>query len=265
MVQMLPPSSPKQPVYIAIAELLRSRISSEKMQAGHKFSTERELAEEFGVARMTVRKALELLQMEGVVERRRGRTGGTFLRATVPKVEMTRIEGFIPRLRERNMEVTSLILTADRRQAPEKVTQALEIDAGEPVFYIERLRSVNNTPALIERSFFPANLVPGMLQQDLSGSIYELLREKWSLPPVRKWETIEPGVTSAREQELLRVEEQLPVLRLERRTQVANNRFIEYAEDLLRTDIARVEVHTAARSGGCGEDDNGNVAPSRFY
>lgn len=249
MVHMLLPSSPKRPVYVAIAEILRSRISSEKMQAGHKFPPERELAEEFGVARMTVRKALELLQMEGVVERRRGRTGGTFLRATVPKVEMTRIEGFIPRFRERNMEVTSLILTADRRQAPEKVTQALEIDAGAPVFHVERLRSVNNTPALIERSFFPAALVPGMLQQDLSGSIYELLGDKWFLPPVRKWENIEPGVASSREQELLQVEGPLPVLRLERKAQAANDRFIEYAEDLLRTDIVRLEVYAAAQSG----------------
>ncbi|QGU03380.1 GntR family transcriptional regulator [Corynebacterium comes] len=250
MVHMHSPSSPKQSTHVAIGEILRSRISHEKMQAGDRFPTERELAEEFGVARMTVRKALEVLQMEGVVERRRGRTGGTFLRATVPKVEMTRMEGFIPRFRDRNMEVTSLILTADRRQAPEKVTQALEIDAGEPVFYLERLRSVNNIPALIERSFFPANLVPGMLHQDLSGSIYDLLRRRWSLPPVRKWEAIEPGVTSKQEQKLLQVEEELPILRLERRTQVANNRFIEYAEDVLRTDIARVEVYTTAGSRG---------------
>jgi DNA-binding GntR family transcriptional regulator len=246
VVHIYSPSSPKQSTYVTIGEILRSRISHEKMQAGDRFPTERELAEEFGVARMTVRKALELLQMEGVVERRRGRNGGTFLRATVPKVEMTRIEGFIPRFRERNMEVTSLLLTADQRQAPEKVTQALEIDAGEPVFYIERLRSVNNIPALIERSFFPAYLVPGMLRQDLSGSIYDLLGRKWSLPPVRKWEVIDPGIASVREKQLLQAEEELPILRLERRTQVANNRFIEYAEDVLRTDIARVEVYTTA-------------------
>lgn len=249
MVHLYSPSSPKQSTYVVISEILRSRINSEKMQAGDRFPTERELTEEFGVARMTVRKALELLQMEGVVERRRGRTGGTFLRATVPKVEMTRMEGFIPRFRERNMEVTSLVLTADRRQAPEKVIHALEIDASEPVFYIERLRSVNNTPALIERSFFPANLLPGMLQQDLSGSIYDLLGRKWSLPPLRKWETIESGVASRREQKLLQVED-LPILRLERRTQVANNRFIEYAEDALRTDVARVEVYTTTGPGG---------------
>lgn len=250
MVQMRFPSSRKQPIYVAIAEILRSRISNEKMQAGDRLPTERALAEEFGIARMTIRKTLDLLEMEGVVERRRGRTGGTFIRASVPKVEMTRIEGFIPRFRERNMEVTSVILTAERRHAPAKVTRALEIDAGDPVFYIERLRSVDGTPALIERSFFPANLVPGMLEQDLSGSIYELLGKKWSLPPVRKWEAIEPGVASAREQELLQVGAQLPLLRLVRRAQVANNRFIEYAEDVLRTDVACVEVYTAARSGG---------------
>lgn len=249
MVHLYSPSSPKQSTYVVISELLRARINHHTMQAGDRFPTERELAEEFGVARMTVRKALELLQLEGVVERRRGRSGGTFLRAAIPKVEMTRMEGFIPRFRERNMEVTSLVLTADRRQAPEKVTRALEIDAGEPVFYIERLRSVNNSPALIERSFFPTKLVPGMLQQDLSGSIYDLLGRKWSLPPLRKWETIESGVASSREQELLQIEE-IPILRLERRTQVANNRFIEYAEDALRTDIARVEVYTTTRPGG---------------
>lgn len=248
MLEMRFPSSPKQPVYVRIAEILRSRISLEKMQAGDRLPAERELAEEFGVARMTIRSALELLQIEGVVERRRGRTGGTFIKAAVPKVEMTRIEGFIPRFRERNMEVLSDVLVADHRQAPVEVTRELEIDPGQPVFYIQRLRSVNGTPVLIEKSFFPADLVPGLLDQDLSGSIYELLGRRWSLPPVRKWETIEPGVATAQEQELLQVNEPLPILRLARRTQTANNRFIEYAEDVLRTDVARVEVYTAAQS-----------------
>lgn len=239
-------SSRKQPVYVAIADTLRSRISEAGFKAGDKLPTERDLVEEFGVARMTVRHALDLLQLEGLVERRRGRAGGTFIRGVPPRVQMTRIEGFMPQLRERNLTVSSDVRAAELRKAPLNVAQALEIGFEQPVFYIQRFRSVDATPLLIEHSYFPADLVPGMLECDLGGSMYELLGNQWGLAPVRKWETVEPGVASVWEQELLRIARQLPLLRLTRKAQAATGRFIEYSEDVLRTDVARIEVYTEA-------------------
>lgn len=236
--------SRKPPAYVAIAERLRSRIENEEVKAGDRLPTERDLVEEFGVARMTIRHALDLLQLEGLIDRKRGRTGGTFIRAVPPVMEMTRIEGFLPQLRERDLEVASTVLAADLRKAPNNAAIALDIDAGAPVFHVLRLRSVEGTPLLIEASYFPAELVPGLLEHDLAGSIYELLAAEWGLAPVRKWETVEPSVASGWEQEKLSVGRNLQLLRITRTAQAANGRIVEYSQEVLRTDVATIQVVT---------------------
>lgn len=237
-------SSRKPPAYVTIADRLRSRIENEEVKAGDRLPTERDLVKEFGVARMTVRHALDLLQLEGLIDRKRGRTGGTFIRAVPPVVEMTRIEGFLPQLRERDLTVSSTVLVADLRKAPSNAALALDIDVGAPVFHVLRLRSVEGSPLLIEASYFPAELVPGLLEHDLTGSIYELLAAEWGLAPVRKWETVEPSVASGWEQDKLGVGRNLQLLRIARTAQAANGRMIEYSEDVLRTDVATIQVVT---------------------
>lgn len=193
---------------------------------------------------MTVRHALDVLQLEGLIDRRRGRTGGTFVRSVPPVLELTHMEGFMPQLRERNLTVDSEVLEATTVAASAKISQALKLDHEEPVVQITRLRRVERTPLLIENSFFPAGMVPGILDEDLSQSLYQLLRTKWDLGPVRKLETITPGVASGWEQEVLGVSRNLPLLRLCRTAQTRDGDHIEYSEDVLRPDIAQLQVIT---------------------
>ena len=81
----------KKPAYVAIADALRSQIESRELEPGDKLPPERELVDMYGVARMTVRHALDLLQLEGIIERKRGRTGGTFVRALPPIIDLSLI------------------------------------------------------------------------------------------------------------------------------------------------------------------------------
>ncbi|GAB3698363.1 GntR family transcriptional regulator [Corynebacterium nasicanis] len=240
--------SRRSPAYLAIADDLRGRIERRDLSGGDKLPTERELVEEFGVARMTVRHALDILQMEGLIERRRGRTGGTFIRSIPPVVELTRMEGLMPQLREHGLEVSSEIVESDLRRAESAVAEALGIAVGDPVFLIVRLRCVNDTPLIVESSHFPCFRVPGMLEADLSRSMYELLDTQWDMRPVRKSETIIPGVASAWEQQTLGVTRNLPLLRISRTAYTADDQPIEYSEDVLRSDIAHIRVVTDTRS-----------------
>ena len=119
--------SRRSPAYLAIADDLRGRIERRELSSGDKLPTERELVDEFGVARMTVRHALDILQMEGLIERRRGRTGGTFIRSTPTVVELTRMEGLMPQLRAHGLDVSSEILDADLLRASTTVAEALAL------------------------------------------------------------------------------------------------------------------------------------------
>lgn len=76
---MSPARPRKQPAYLRIADEVRSWIESGQYAPGARLPHERAMVEQFGVARMTVRHALEILENEGLIDRRRGRTGGTFV------------------------------------------------------------------------------------------------------------------------------------------------------------------------------------------
>ncbi|MDO5669076.1 MAG: GntR family transcriptional regulator [Corynebacterium sp.] len=243
-------SSRRLPAYQSIADELRSRIERRELTGGDKLPTERELVQEFGVARMTVRHALDILQLEGLIERRRGRTGGTFVRSVPPVVELTRMEGLMPQLREHGLEVSSEILESNLCRAGQVVAEALGIGVNDPVFQIVRVRSVNAVPLIVESSYFPSFRVPGMLDADLSRSMYELLDAEWDLRPVRKSETIIPGVASSWEQEILGITRNLPLLRISRTASTADGQPIEYSEDVLRSDIAHIRVVTDTQVSG---------------
>lgn len=161
-----------------------------------------------------------------------------------PVVELTRMEGFLPQLIERSHEVTSEILLADSMGAPQEIARSLQIEPLDEVIRVIRLRKVDGTPLLMESSYFPAELVPGMLDLDLSGSLYQLLEQQWDKGPVCKEETIAPGVATHKEQEYLEVSSSMPLLRINRIAFITGNRPIEYSADVLRSDAAQIKVIT---------------------
>ncbi len=246
---MVSSPSRRPPAYLAIADDLRGRIERHDLSDGDRLPTERELVKEFGVARMTIRHALDILQMEGLIERRRGRTGGTFIRSLPPVVELTCMEGIIPQLRAHGLEVDSEVLESGLVPAGPVVAEALGLLVGEKVVQLVRLRSARDTPLIVETTYFPAALVPGMLDHDLSGSLYELLDATWDLRPVAKTETLVPGVASSWEQNVLGVTRSLPLLRICRTATTRDGVPVEYSEDVLRSDIAHIRVVTDQESG----------------
>lgn len=237
-------SSSSGPAYSRIASEITARIEANHFAPGDRLPAERELAQEFGVARMTVRQALDQLQMDGLIGRKRGRTGGSFVLGSRPIVELTRIEGLMFQLNSRGHQIDSAVLVAEALPASTLVATRLQVAEGDPVIRLVRVRSVDATPMLIEDSYFPASLVPGMLDQDLGRSVYELLDEQWSLAPVRKEETVAPGVATPFEQHHLGVGTSLPLLRIHRVAEVAGGQVIEYSEDVLRSDAASIRVVT---------------------
>lgn len=236
-----------EPAYLRIADWLRGRIDAGEFSAGERLPPERDLVASFGVARMTVRQALDLLQAEGIIVRHRGRYGGTFVSSPPPAIELSRIDGILPQLREQHTEVKSEVLIAAELAASPTVASALEIECGASVTNISRIRSIDGVPALLENTFFPSAAVPGMLDADLTGSLYGIL-EGLGRKPVWKEESLLPARASRFEKEALAVSRNLPLLRIIRVTRDDSASVIEYSEDLLRLDYARIRVVTDARN-----------------
>jgi GntR family transcriptional regulator len=211
---------------------------------GDRLPPERELAERFAVSRSTLRLALHDLERAGLVVRRPGRGGGTFVAA--PKVErdLGSFAGLGEYIRRQGLVAGARVIAVALTPADPPVAEALRLRPGEPVVSVTRVRLADGDPIALERSRFPAGRFPGLAEQALGGSLYDLLREKYGEVPERAVERIEPVAAEYEAAGLLDVVPGTPLLAVER---IAYNRAgepIEHATDLFRGDRTRVVVWT---------------------
>jgi len=226
-----------------IEEVIQDRITSGEYVPGMKLPAERDLTIELGVSRMTLRQAVESLQFQGVLQRRPGRAGGTFVSLGVPVFELATMTGLAQQLSGMGAEVESTILEAGTVEASSEVSMALGLGSGELAHHLRRLRSADEKPVMIEDAWYPAAALPGFPVHSLTGSAYSTLREYGSAP-VRKVEELFPSVATLVERDLLGVGARHPVLRLFRTAYRADGIAVEYSHDVYRSDAMRVRVTT---------------------
>jgi GntR family transcriptional regulator len=233
--------SPK-PAWVQIEEQLAARIESGALAAGERLPPERALAEGLAVSRMTVRQALASLAARGLVERGVGR--GTFVRCG-PRVfhDMARVSGFTEEAARQGLAAGARIVATSERRAPAHVAGALGIGPGAAALRIERVRLAGDEPVATEDTWLPAERFPGLLDEDLGGSLYTLMRTRYDLAPVSATERFEPVAALAYEAGALEVEEGTPLMLIERIAYAADGTPIEFARDRHRADRTQFVTH----------------------
>jgi GntR family transcriptional regulator len=158
--------------YGAIAASLRASCAS--LPDGSQLPSEKDLATEFVVSIMTVRRALELLDEEGIVRRVFGR--GTFVqRRVVAKGDQ--LTSFSEDMQMRGLRPSSRLLGIDVIKAPEDVRKDLHLGDGEKVVVLERLRLADDEPMCIESAHLSARFGDLLQTSGLEGSLHRLLAE----------------------------------------------------------------------------------------
>ncbi len=232
--------------YQQIAESVESAIVSGRLAPGHRLPPERELATALGVGRDTLRQALLELQRHGLLTRTVGRYGGT--RVAAPKVDVraagddNAFGGFSDQLRQQNIEGGSRVLVSRGREASPAMAAALDIEPGAPVHELHRIRYANGQPVALERTSYPAERFPGLLDQPLDGSMYEVLRTVYDRHPVRAVEYLEPILAGPDEVESLLVDKGAPLLYVERVAYDSDGVPLEFSRDVFRGDRTRLVV-----------------------
>jgi GntR family transcriptional regulator len=167
---------PGQSRYAALAAALRARVVNGEWPPGSAIPAEQTLAGEHGVALGTMRRALELLAQQGLVERLQGR--GTFVRTGLSGATMMRFFRFGHRDGE---PPSSRILQRQTVAAPAEVARSLAIGKGEAVLKLKRLRSVDEQPCLLEEIWLPLPLFEPLAEGDTpawSDLLYPLYAER---------------------------------------------------------------------------------------
>lgn len=243
---ILPALSPGcgQPVHVQIERWLTGLIGRGDLVPGDRLPREEELASMLGVSRGTLRQALATLESLGTVIKKTGRAGGTFV--TEPRIEcdLTGLAGFTEQMRRARVRAGARVVSARTVPAPPPAASALMVSRGSPVHEIIRVRTARGKPLALEHSYFPAATFGGLLGQDLTGSIYELLTRRYGQRPATARETLEPVVAGPGESELLGVAENSPLMLIERTAFTAAGLAVEYARDLFRPDRVRISFQT---------------------
>lgn len=230
-------------VHVQIERWLVDVIARRDLSPGDRLPAERDLAKRLGVSRMTLRQALDGLQRRGVLERVPGRSGGAFV--VEPKIEcdLTGSAGFTEQMRRAHRRAGARVRKASTVPADATVADALGVDLGAPVHEIVRVRSANRTPIAFERSFFPAERFPDLVEQRLTGSLYRLLGRAYDSSPSDILEYLEPTVARADEAAELAIAAGTPLILIER-TAYSSSIAVEFARDLFRADRVRVMVRS---------------------
>lgn len=244
-----------------VAEDVRRRIvrliAAGSLAPGARLGTEREMSERFGVSRVTIRSAILPLSRAGILERRTGRAGGTFVRSGLLPREAAEHLGLPHRLAATGHTSVTTVLSTRRAPATEIEAVALGVDTGTELAVIERLREADGVPLSLDRAHFPLTQAPDILDQPLGGSIYEMLHERYGIDPHDVDEEISVVSANRREARLLGVAERSPLLQLVRVARDGNGRAFEYSEDLFRADRVRLvarRVGTVAHDAARAED-----------
>lgn len=233
------------PVHVQIEQWLVGEIAAGDLATGDRLPGERELAKALRVSRMTLRQALDGLARRGVLVRTPGRAGGAFVAEPKIDCDLTGLAGFTEQMRRAHRTAGAKVIAARTVAADEDVAAGLEVARGAEVHEVVRVRSADTTALAVERSWFPADQVPDLLDRPLTGSLYELLAAGFGLGPHTAVEYLEPVTAGAEDARLLGVASGAALMQVQRVARTIAGVPVEFARDRYRADRVRLMIRTA--------------------
>jgi GntR family transcriptional regulator len=216
----------------------------ERLGVGTAIPSERQLSADLGVSRLTLRAALDDLAREGYVVRRRG--SGTYVQHRKISQELT-ITSFSDDMRRRGMVPGSRTLSMTTTHAGARLGRFLNVSPSEGVVVVKRLRLADGETMAIETLHIPESLVPGLTPKALTGSFYDLLRDRYGVVIAGGTQVIEPTVTNEEESAALGVPLHSPAFLFERTSRDEAGRTVEFVQSVYRGDRYRIVTELSRR------------------
>ncbi|WP_214876180.1 GntR family transcriptional regulator [Exiguobacterium sp. CH10] len=223
-------STKKKPKYETIADEIRKRIIEHVYPLERALPDEIHLAQEFEVSRMTMKRALEILVMEGLIYRKRGK--GTFiLQSSFQKDRINVISketrGLTQVIGDRSLR--SEVLNFEVKFPSQEVANHLMIELTEPVYEIRRVRYVDDEPYVIELTYMVANLITGITREILEKSVYAYIQEDLGYTITSSHKVIRADKPDEYDQAYLKNDITEPIIEVEQVVYLSNGKPFEYS------------------------------------
>lgn len=212
---MKPLTDSRLPVHVKVRDALVQRISDRVWRAGEALPGEEKLAVEFGISVGTMRKVIQALVQEGILERVHGK--GTFVTRAFERTSMLRFVRF--REPGTNKLPDARILKLVVEPAVGEVAEHLHVKAGAKSIYLHRARAYDDEVILVEHIWLPFNrfskLVP-LLQKESPPLLYPVYDSVCGVLVAKAVEELELDQVSSRDASVLGVPAKSPCMRIQR-------------------------------------------------
>jgi GntR family transcriptional regulator len=236
------------PKYFSIKHDLTRRIDEHQYRENDPIPSERELIEEYGVSRITVRRAIDELVREGRLYRLQGK--GTYVKAKECAQDLISITSCTQDVINLGMTPRRKVISAEVMPATPELASSLELGHGEDVFRLERIYYADDVPINHTVTYLPYRLFFGIDLYDFSQeSLYKVLGDNYQTSLLKATRTVEAGLAKGKMAEFLQVKAGTPLLFFSCITdgEVRGARLpIEYFECWYRSDKFKFYINQVA-------------------
>ena len=230
------------PYYYQIQQKIKEAIKKGELKPEQFIPPERNLSEEFNVSRITIRKALEGLSIDGTIRKIRGK--GAII--SKPKIEgqlFNRLIGTYKDLEDKGFKITNKILNFEIIEPDESVRKELDLLSREKVYRFERIRSLDDEPYHYSETFIPQRICPDFNHNLLiEGSLISVLDENYKLKIYKVRRILEASVASREESELFKIKVGSPILTFYNTAFLKKGTPVEYTLNKIRGDMSKFKI-----------------------
>jgi DNA-binding GntR family transcriptional regulator len=231
------------PMYYQVAQQLEHAIGAGELAPGTRLDGELALANQLGVSRPTLRRAIEYLVDRGYLVRRRA-VGTQVVHPKVRRpVELTSLYDDLTASRK---DPRTTVLSLETAPASDRVAHALGLEDGQEVVAVERLRYADGQPLAVMRNWLPVGLVELDVGRLERSGLYQLMRAAGVGLHLAS-QTIGARGAGAAEAKLLQAHKGEPLLTMERTTYNENGQPVELGDHLYRASLYSFEIVLVTR------------------
>lgn len=215
--------------YEEIENFILKGIESNVYKADEKVPSENKLAESFAVSRMTARKALDSLVTRGYLYKIKGK--GTYVKDNENRddIYLDEMIGFTRRVERSGKTPKTEVKTFEIRKPSIKTAAKLDISRNEDIFYIERVRHINDEPVILEITYMPVKTLPDLTREEIKNSKYAYLRKHDHMISEMVKEYI-PVIPSPEVRKLLLLDKNMAMFKIELISKLEDASIFEYTK-----------------------------------